>query len=112
MTGSPQLNSKAGGVGDAAADLDATTLRRTAAVMRDRRHIADGGDGEADSLQRTQRRLAARTRTAHFDLQRAHAVLHRLAAGILGGHLGGKWSALARALETLLARRRPGDGVA
>jgi hypothetical protein len=36
--------------------------------VRDRRHVADGGDGETDGLQRAQRRLAARTGTAHFDL--------------------------------------------
>ena len=36
----------------------------------------------------------------------------RLAAGVLGGHLGGVRRRLARALEALLARRRPGDGVA
>ena len=43
---------------------DAAALARAAAVMRDRRHVADRGDREADGLQRAQRALAARTRAA------------------------------------------------
>ena len=43
---------------------DAAPLARPAAVVRDRRHVADRGDGEAGRLQRAQRRLAARARTA------------------------------------------------
>src|SRR3546814_2800607 len=40
-----------------------------------------------------------------------HAVLLRLAAGILGGDLRRVGGRLARALEALTAGRRPGDGV-
>src|SRR5476651_2051291 len=104
---------KAGDVADVARqNSDATALRRTAAVVRDRRHVADRGDRETDRLQRTQRGLTSRTRAAHLDLQGAHAMLHGLAARALGRHLGGERRGLARALEALLARRRPGDGVA
>src|SRR3546814_1426933 len=80
--------------------------------MRDRRHFADRGDREADGLQRPQRRLAAGAGALHVDLEHAHAVLLRLAAGILGGHLRRIGSRLARALEALATGRRPGDGVA
>ena len=55
--------------------------------MRNWRHIADRGDDKANSLQRAQRRLAARTRARNFNFQSAHAVLDRLAAGVFGGHL-------------------------
>src|SRR5579871_6909616 len=63
-------------------------LARTAAIVRDRRHIADRGDGEARRLQRAKRRFTARTGAGNFNFQRAHA------------------------LETHRARRRPGNGVA
>src|ERR1700689_1025753 len=36
-------------------------LARTAAIVRDRRHVTNRGDGEARSLQRAKRRFAART---------------------------------------------------
>ncbi len=39
---------------------NAPTLARTAAIVRDRGHVADRGDGEARGLQRAQRRLTAR----------------------------------------------------
>ena len=43
---------------------DATALARAAAVVRDRRHVPDGGDVEAHRLQRAQRRFAARAGAA------------------------------------------------
>ena len=52
---------RAPGVG-AGGGSDASAFRRAAAVMRNRRHVADRRDGEADRLQRPERRLAARTR--------------------------------------------------
>src|SRR5450756_956180 len=90
----------------------ATTLTRPATVVRDRGHVADRGDGEAGRLQRTQRRLAARTRTRHLDLEGAHAVLLRLLGGVFGRHLRGVGRRFARALEAHGPRRRPGNGVA
>ena len=53
--------------------------------MRDRSHVADRGDNEANGLQRAQRRLAARTGARNFHFQRAHAVIDSLATGIFGG---------------------------
>src|SRR5690606_5420603 len=91
---------------------DAATLGRTAAVMGDRRHVANRGDVEADGGQRAQRRFAPRAGALHLDLQGAHAVFLRLAAGILGGQLGGIGGRFARPLEAHGAGGRPRDGVA
>src|SRR5208337_1237887 len=90
----------------ALAGSDAATLARTAAVVRDRRHVADRGDVDARRLDRAQGRLAARTRPRNLDLERAHAVLGRLADGVLGGDLRRKRGRLAGALES----HRPGGG--
>src|SRR5262245_57711344 len=87
-------------------------LARPASIVRDRRHIADRGDLKADRLQRPQRRLAARARPHHLDVEHLHAVLHRLLAGVLGRHLGRIRGRLARALEAHGPGRRPGNGIA
>src|SRR5918994_6432918 len=92
--------------------LDPTPLARPTAVVRNRRDVADRGDGEADALQGAQRRLATRARAAHLDLERLHAMLHRLPAGVLGRDLGGEGGRFARSLEALAAGRGPGDRVA
>src|SRR4051794_17282789 len=92
--------------------LHPPALARTAAIVRDRGHVADRGDGEARSLQRAERRFAARTGTGDFNLQRAHAVFLRLLGDVFGRDLRGIGGRLARALETHCARRRPGNGVA
>src|SRR5918995_5343059 len=75
--------------------LHPTPLARPAAVVRDRGDVADRGDGEAHALQRAQRRLAPGAGPAHLDLERLHAVLHRLAPGVLGGDLRGERGRLA-----------------
>src|SRR4051794_41079493 len=80
---------------------NATTLARPASVVRDRCHVADRGNREADGLQRTQCAFASRTGPADFDLQRLQAMFPRLAAGILGGNLRRIGGRLAAALETL-----------
>src|SRR5258708_566605 len=87
-------------------------LARTAAIVRDRRHVADRCNGEARSLQRTGRRFAARTGTGNFNLQRAHAVLLRLLGDVFGRDLCGIGGRFARTLEAHRSRRRPGNGVA
>src|SRR5437588_3243323 len=87
----------------AAAASDAAAFRRTAAVMRDRRHIADRGDRKPDRLQRAQSRLSPRARSLHLDIEGAHAVFHGLLAGILGGDLRRIGRRFARALEPLAA---------
>src|SRR6201999_2888833 len=90
----------------------ATTLPRPTTVVRNGGHVADGSNGETGRLQRAQRRLAARTRARHLDLERAHAVLLRLLGGILGRDLRSVRRRLARTLEAHGPSRRPGNGVA
>src|ERR1700751_3315951 len=92
--------------------LYAPALARPATVVRDWRHVADGGDREPHRLQRTQSALAARARPADLDFQHLHAVLAGLLASILGSDLGGVRRGLAAAFESLAAGGRPGDGVA
>src|SRR5882724_4272123 len=92
--------------------LDPAPLGRTAAVVRLRGDVRNGADLEAGGLQRADRGLAARTRALHEHVDLLHAVLLRLAGGVLGGQLCGERSRLTRALEAHVTRRRPGDDVA
>jgi hypothetical protein len=70
--------------------------------MRDRGHVADRRDREADRLERAKGALAARARTLHFDLERANAVLGGLLARVLGGDLRGVGRRLARPLKPII----------
>src|SRR5690606_11219662 len=88
---------------------DAATLRRTAPVVRLRRHVVDGADLEACGLQRADRRLAPGARALDEDVDLLHAVLLRLARGRLGGELRGVGRRLARALEADGSRGGPAD---
>src|SRR5215217_3224775 len=92
--------------------LDAAALAGPAAVVRDRRDVADRSDREPRRLEGAKRRLAARPGTRHLDLQRAHAVLGRFAGSILRGHLGRIGSRLARPFEAHRTGGRPRDRVA
>src|SRR5262245_34797638 len=100
------------GAGPPDAISDAPALARTAAVVRDRRHVADRRDHEAGRLQRAQRRLAARAGSRDLDLERAHAVLLCLLGDVLTGDLRRIGRRLARSLEAHRPGRRPRDGVA
>ena len=91
---------------------DSPPLRGPATVVGDGGEIADEGDLETGRSERAQRRLAARAGALHVDAERAHAVLHRLVRGVFGGELRRERRRLARALEALHARRRPGNDVA
>src|SRR3546814_4708786 len=86
---------------------DATLFRRTAPVVRDRRHVDDVGDLVADVVERTYGRLSARTRTLDAPFQRLHAVVERGLPGLLGGDLGCERGRLARTAEARAARSRP-----
>src|SRR5438309_1890320 len=81
-------------------------------VVRDRGHVADGGDGEAHRLQRPERAFAAGSRPLDLDLERADAVIGGLLARVLGRDLRGIGRRLAAALEAHHSGRAPGDGVA
>src|SRR5690606_24729932 len=91
---------------------DATLLRRTAPVVRDRRHVDDVGDLVADVIERTHGRLATRTRALDADFQVLLALVERGTAGLLGGDLGCERCRLARAAETGTTRGGPAQGVA
>src|SRR5690606_8702988 len=92
--------------------LDATLLRRTAPVVRDRRHVDDVGDLVAHVVQRAHGGLTARARALDADFKRLHAVVERGLAGLLGGDLRGERGRLARAAEARAARGRPRQRVA
>ena len=63
-------------------DLNTTSLGRTAPVVRDRRHVCDGGDLDAERVQRAHGRLAPRAGTLYADLEALDAALLR----------SGKWT--------------------
>src|SRR4051794_11849531 len=91
---------------------DPPTLGRAAAVVRHRRDVLDAGDLDAHVLDRTDRGLAARTRTLHHDVDLADTVLHGATGALLGGHLRRERRGLAGALEPDVAGGGPGDDVA
>ena len=51
------------------AALDAATLRRTAAVVRHRRHVGNRGNLDTERIQRADRGFAARTRALDTDFE-------------------------------------------
>src|ERR1035441_5170658 len=92
--------------------LHSSLLRRTAAVVRNRRDVLDSADFNAGRGKRSDGGFAAGTRTAdpHFDHPQP-----AFAAFIGGGErrlLGGEGSAFARPAKTQRAGAGPGDGVA
>src|SRR5919108_811746 len=92
--------------------LDPPTLRRAAAVVRDRRDVGDGGHLQARGLERADRLLPPAAWSLHEDLDLAHAVLHRAARRQVRGLRSGERRALAGALEPDQAGAPPADDVA
>src|SRR5580704_14153328 len=80
--------------------------------MGDRRHIANRGDRKPNRLQRTQCGFAPGTGPFDLDVEGAHAMLHRLASGVLGSDLRSIRGRFSRPFETLAARRGPRDRIA
>src|SRR5262249_59623861 len=62
-------------------------LAWTAAVVGDRRDVADGSYGEPGRLHGAQRRFPARAGSRYLDLEGAHPVLLSLLGSVLGGDL-------------------------
>src|SRR5690242_11366161 len=91
---------------------DPPLLRRTAAVVRNRRDVDDVGDLVAERIQGTHRRLAARTRALDAHFQRLDAVIQRHAPSLLRRDLRGERRGLARTAETCPARGRPRQCIA
>src|SRR3954463_12558220 len=101
-----------GGGGLVPTRLDAAAFLRAAAVVRDRRHVADRRDADAQRGERTHRRLATWARALDLDVEVLDALLHGGAAGLLRRDLRGEGGGLARTLEALAAGRGPRKGVA
>src|SRR6188474_617949 len=91
---------------------DAALLWRTAAVVRNRRHVLDAGYFQAGGVERPHGRFTSRPRPAHAHLDRPDTPLLRRRAGALRGDLRRERRALARAAETAAPRGRPGERVA
>src|SRR4051794_34666588 len=93
-------------------DLDAAALRRTAAVVRDRRDVANRLHLDANRLQGADGGLTARAGPGHANLHGAQP--HRLGgvARVDGGLRRGKRRSLARALVADGAGAGPRDDVA
>ena len=70
--------------------------------MRDRRDIADRGDGKAHRLQRPQCAFASRARALDLDFERADAMFSRLLARIVGRDLRRIGRRLAAALKPIM----------
>src|SRR5436190_4051873 len=87
-------------------------LTRTAAVVRDRRHVLDRLDVDADRLNGADGGLASGSRSLHHHVDRAHALILGGAGGVLGRDLRGERRSLAGALEADASGRRPGEHVA
>src|SRR4051794_22776260 len=96
-------------VGPTSGTSDAALFGRAATVVRDRGHIADDRDFQADGLDGADGGLTTSAWAFHADFDLLEAMAHRLAAGVLGDHLRGVSGALAGALEAALAGARPAD---
>src|ERR1700736_1295445 len=92
--------------------LNPTLLRRTTAVMRNRRDVSDAGDLQTAVVQCTYCGLAAGARAANTHFHVLHAMFLRGITCLLGGNLRGERRALARAAETAAPRGRPVQCVA
>ena len=80
---------------------DATALLRAAAIVRYGRDIGDHIDANAKRCQRTNRRLATRTRAFDLDVKVFNALFNRCATRNFRRHLGGKRCRFAGALKAL-----------
>src|SRR3954466_321094 len=94
------------------APLHSPLFGRAASVVRNRRHVGDRADLEADCIECAHRGLASRARAldAHFDI--LYAAFLRGATAALRCDLRRERSGLARALEAGVARGRPSERVA
>src|ERR1700757_2350399 len=92
--------------------LDSSSLRRTASVVRNWRHVANRTHFNSRRNQRTNRRLAARTGTADAHIHAAHPMIPRHVRGIRRGLLGCKGRALTRSPEAERSGTLPRQNVA
>src|SRR5690606_1281225 len=91
--------------------LHATLLRRTAPVVRDRRHVGDAGDFVAAGVKSTHSGFATWTWALDVNVEVLQAILQSSLTSALSGDLGSERSGLTRAAETRTTRGSPGQGV-
>src|SRR5262245_50003224 len=92
--------------------LNSTALRRTAAIVWNRRHVTDHLYVNARALDGADRRFAPRTGPFHANFDRAHPAVARDPGGLVGGLLRCEGGAFARPAEPHGAGRALGDEVA
>ena len=80
--------------------------------MRDRRDVLDGGNADAERIERTHRRFAAGTRAPNANFDVLQTMFEGDLAGLVGSDLSGERGRLTRALEALSTGGRRSDGVA
>src|SRR5262249_2092970 len=95
-----------------AALLHSPLLRRTAPIMRNGRHVANGADVDTGSRQSAHRALAARTRAGNPDFHRPQTAFTRLVSCGERRLVCGERGTLARSAEPERTGARPGDDVA
>ena len=91
--------------------LDATPLRRAAAIVRDRRHIPDHRDLDTRRLKRADRRLASGTGALDVDRQLTDTVFNCLLGAFLRGDLCREWRTLTRSTKTRASRGGPSQDI-
>src|SRR5437868_12542522 len=84
--------------------LNSSSLRRTAAVVRNRRRVTNDCDANARVVDGANRRLASTAGAFDAHLALLHSGLHSLFRGLPSGLLRGERSALARAAKAARAR--------
>ena len=92
--------------------LDTTALLWAAAVVRNRRHIRDGSDADAQGTQGTNGRLTTRAWTLDLNVEVLDALLLSCTTSHFRCNLGCKRGRFARTLEALATRRSPRQCIA
>src|SRR6266568_8305786 len=90
---------------------DPSLLRRTAAVVRNRRDILDIANFNAGCSQRTDRRFASGTWAADSHFHAAHAMIASHISGVRGSLLRGEGRTLTRSAKTERTRTLPGEDI-
>src|SRR5271165_2184135 len=87
--------------------LHPAALGRTAAIVWNRRDVADGPHVETGGGECAHCRFAPRSRAADPHIHAAHAVIACLIGGVRGGLLRREWRALPRSAEAQRSRALP-----
>src|SRR5437660_7572035 len=93
------------------ANLNSPSLRRTAAVVGNRCHVADCAHFESGSLQGADGGIASGPGALHVDFERAHSGFTRPVRRGQSGLLGGEWRSFPGTFEAKRARAGPAHDV-